>query len=130
MKKVLIAIVIILILLLGAGYLIGSQMKENNNSKNQPYPKFIDSLILKLKNEPVANPPTSISKCLYENKIVYYLPPKCCDQPSVLFNDKGNYICAPDGGFTGNGDGKCDNFFEQRTNCEKIWQDERKYGTQ
>jgi hypothetical protein len=35
-------------------------------------------------------------------------------------------MCAPDGGFTGKGDGKCTYFFDARTNEKLIWEDERK----
>lgn len=45
----------------------------------------------------------------YQGKTVYYIPPKCCDIPSELYDENGKLICYPDGGFVG-GDGKCPGF--------------------
>jgi len=64
---------------------------------------WIKDLIEKEENEPIANPPASLTKCEYKNQIVYYLPPRCCDISSILYDENGNFICAPDGGFTGSG---------------------------
>lgn len=47
---------------------------------------------------------------------------------SRLFDENCNRICAPDGGKTGKGDGKCPDFFEKRTDEKLVWKDERKYG--
>jgi hypothetical protein len=46
----------------------------------------------------------------YENhgeEPVYLLSPGCCDMFTELYDENCNYICAPSGGFTGKGDGKC-----------------------
>jgi hypothetical protein len=37
----------------------------------------------------------------------YYAVSGCCDQLNALFDAAGGYVCAPDGGFTGRGDGRC-----------------------
>jgi hypothetical protein len=88
-------------------------------------PEWIDKLIIQFKNEPVGNPPQSIWQYKYLNQTVYYVPPQCCDQYSTLYDENGKLICAPDGGLTGNGDGKCPDFFEKRTDEKIIWKDER-----
>jgi len=80
---------------------------------------WLNSLIDQFRNEPVTNPPRSIYQYDYNGKTVYYVPPICCDQYSTLYDACGNVICAPDGGFTGNGDGQCPDFFTARKN-EKI----------
>jgi hypothetical protein len=57
----------------------------------------------------------------------YYVPPYCCDMYSALYDSECNLICAPDGGFTGGGDGRCPS--EILGNIEStriIWEDERK----
>lgn len=41
------------------------------------------------------------------DELVYLISPGCCDMFSELYDDKCNFICAPSGGFTGKGDGKC-----------------------
>lgn len=49
----------------------------------------------------------------YNGKIAYYIPSRCCDIPSELYDESGNIICHPNGGFTG-GDGKCPSFNMQK----------------
>lgn len=89
-------------------------------------PDWINNLINKFEAEPLGNPPQSIWQYEYKSMIVYYIPPQCCDQFSVLYDKDGNIICAPDGGFTGTGDGRCANFFSERKNEKLIWKDKRK----
>lgn len=36
-----------------------------------------------------------------------------------------NVICAPGGGFTGQGDGKCPDFFDVAVKKQVIWKDDR-----
>jgi len=88
-------------------------------------PDWINELIKEFESEPVGNPPQSIWRYNYKEQIVYYVPPQCCDQFSVLYNADGDAICAPDGGFTGRGDGHCPDFFSTRTDQKLIWQDKR-----
>lgn len=79
----------------------------------------------KIKREPVRNPPASIWLYRYQGKIVYYIPPYCCDVFGALYDTNCNLVCHPDGGITGNGDGVCPDFFETATKIKLIWQDER-----
>ena len=88
-------------------------------------PAWVDELIRKFQNEPAGNPPHSIWRYDYNGKTVYYVPPQCCDQYSVLYDASGEEICAPDGGLTGRGDGRCPDFFEKRTGEKLVWQDTR-----
>ena len=87
--------------------------------------QWIDRLIGKYQSEPVGNPPRSIWKYEYESQVVYYVPAQCCDMYSALYDSGGNFLCAPDGGITGKGDGKCPDFFTERSNELLIWQDAR-----
>ena len=89
------------------------------------YPEWIISLVATFEKDPVGNPPQSIYQYLYNGEIVYYVPPQCCDQFSTLYDANGKVICAPDGGFTGRGDGKCSDFFQERKNEKLIWKDSR-----
>ncbi len=88
-------------------------------------PEWITKLIWEYEREPVGNPPQSIWRYEYKGQIVYYLPAQCCDQFSSLFDKDGNLICAPDGGFSGRGDGRCTDFFLERKNEKLIWKDSR-----
>jgi len=88
-------------------------------------PTWVDQLISNYQNEPVGNPPQSIWRYDYNGQTVYYIPPQCCDQYSTLLDAGGKAICAPDGGFTGKGDGRCPDFIDKRTNEQLVWKDSR-----
>lgn len=88
-------------------------------------PAWVDKLITQFENDVVGNPPQSIWSYEFNGQVVYYIPPQCCDQYSTLYNADGDVICAPDGGFTGIGDGKCPDFLSKRTNEQLIWNDLR-----
>ena len=88
-------------------------------------PIWVEKLIIQFQNKPVGNPPQSIWRYEYNRQTVYYVPPQCCDQPSTLYDANGNIICAPDGGFSGRGDGRCPDFFTNRTNEYLVWKDPR-----
>ncbi len=66
-------------------------------------------------------PSDYISRCNYDDRIVYFMPSQCCDIPSYLFDADCNIICSPDGGYSGTGDGRCPEFSEAAANCEEIW---------
>lgn len=85
----------------------------------------MQKLIQEYEKNPVSNPPLSISQYEYNGHTVYYVPPRCCDIPSILYSENGEVICAPDGGMTGRGDGKCPDFYEKKKNRKLIWKDER-----
>ena len=88
-------------------------------------PKWVDDLIRKYQAGQQGNPPLAVWRYSYKGRKVYYLPPQCCDQYSALYNEAGKLLCAPDGGKTGHGDGKCPKFFKLRKAGELIWQDSR-----
>ncbi|NJD59788.1 MAG: hypothetical protein C3F13_16795 [Anaerolineales bacterium] len=85
----------------------------------------MDKLIKQYQSDPVANPPLSIWLYDYNGQPVYFVPAHCCDIFSVVYDNNGSVLCAPDGGITGTGDGKCPDFYSVRTNEQLIWQDSR-----
>lgn len=91
----------------------------------EPLPDWLTVLIQQLESQPVANPPAFIARYEYKGEVVYYLPPRCCDIPSNLYNARGTIVCHPDGGFTGAGDGRCADFFAARKNAKVVWRDPR-----
>jgi hypothetical protein len=91
-------------------------------------PKWVDDLIARFSSQPVGNPPQSIYCYEYKSQTVYYVPPQCCDQFSNLYDAEGKVLCAPDGGFTGRGDGRCTDFEKARKNEKLIWKDSRSSG--
>jgi hypothetical protein len=44
---------------------------------------------------------------LISDRVYYYAVSGCCDQLNPVFDADGKYVCAPDGVFTGRGDGRC-----------------------
>lgn len=114
MKKQYLLLSIVIFLLAGC-----SQTTQTGN------PIWVDRLIREFENNPTGNPPLSIWRYEYNEQVVYFVPAHCCDISSVVYDENGNYICAPDGGLTGDGDGRCTDFFSHRTNEQLIWQDPR-----
>lgn len=88
-------------------------------------PTWLRHLIQDLASQPVANPPASVTAFTYRNQTVYFLPSRCCDIPSVLYDANGVVLCAPDGGITGQGDGRCPDFFTTSRDERLIWLDPR-----
>jgi hypothetical protein len=89
-------------------------------------PKGIEKLIAKFKAEEVTNPPREVWQYTLIDKTVFYVPAVCCDNFSDLYNDAGELIAHPDGGFTGKGDNKMPNFEIDRTDGKLVWKDKRK----
>lgn len=96
-----------------------------SHSDQRENPQWIDQLIGKYQSEPVGNPPQSIWRYKYWSQTVYFVPQQCCDMFSTLYDADGNVVCAPDGGFSGSGDGRCPDFFNARTDEELVWKDTR-----
>jgi len=88
---------------------------------------WLANLITRFQNEPVGNPPRSIWRYDYKGQTVYYVPDRCCDQLSTLYDVNGLVICHPSGGYGGTGDGRCPDFFQLRTDEVLVWQDPRKF---
>ncbi|QCR25143.1 hypothetical protein C1N53_17570 [Pontibacter sp. SGAir0037] len=87
--------------------------------------EWLTNLVQQLRQEDPANPPAKIYRYKYKEQTVYYLTSRCCDIPGKLFDVNGEVICEPDGSITGEGDGKCADFFKERTNETLIWEDKR-----
>jgi hypothetical protein len=96
-----------------------------NSTTTNTYLPWIKDLITKELSTPVANPPALLTQYEYNNQTVYYLRARCCDIPSTLYDENGSYICSPDGGFSGNGDGKCPSFSTTGQNGKVVWKDPR-----
>jgi hypothetical protein len=96
-------------------------------------PRWLQRLITRLQSEPVRNPPAKILRYTYARRSYYYVPPAAGDQFSLLYNSAGKEICAPDGGITGMGDGKCPSFVRKllfsREAGKVVWQDSRESAT-
>ena len=88
-------------------------------------PAWLAQLIRQMERDPVANPPASVVRYQYKGRTVYYVPPRCCDVPSDLYDADGRLLCHPEGGITGRGDGRCPDFPAERADERVIWRDRR-----
>lgn len=104
---------------------VGGCSPSTQSANQSANPEWVAQLIARFQNEPIGNPPQSIWQYEYKGQTVYYVPPQCCDQFSTLYDASGNRVCAPDGGFTGRGDGRCPDFIAARTKEALVWQDMR-----
>jgi hypothetical protein len=86
---------------------------------------WLSEMIRELEEEAPANPPAKVYRYFYNDQEVYYLTSRCCDITGKVYDVEGNLLCEPDGGITGQGDGRCPDFAETRTNETLIWEDKR-----
>jgi hypothetical protein len=68
-----------------------------------------------------SNPPLEIWRYVYNNQLVYLTKSDCCDQYDQLYDSNCTLLCAPSGGITGKGDGKCYDFNEKATHRLLVW---------
>ena len=98
---------------------------DSGNPTETGNPQWVKELINQYQHAPVGNPPQSIWKYDFRGGEVYYVPPQCCDQYGLLYDSNGTIICYPDGGTGWGGDGRCQNFFQERKDEVLIWRDAR-----
>lgn len=88
-------------------------------------PEWLSEIIRQIEAGPVSGSPGVITSYEYKGQLVYYMPQMCCDIPSTLWDANGYFLCSPDGGIGGSGDGRCPDFFQERTNEIIVWRDPR-----
>lgn len=84
----------------------------------------IEEKIRDIKKEALLNPPVQVWKWEVDGNTYFYFTSDCCDQYNYLYDKDCNVVCAPDGGFTGNGDGNCPDFNEEIMKT-LVWEDDR-----
>lgn len=89
-------------------------------------PDCIVQRIDSIRKEPKWNPPAEVNEYIYNGKTVYLFSSPCCDFFNPVYGADCNYVCAPSGGFTGRGDGKCPGFDSTAKFVRLVWKDERK----
>ncbi len=87
-------------------------------------PACIRSLINERNMDIPPSPPQSITTYTYEGKTVYYFREGCCDKFNVVYDDSCHLLGAPDGGFTGRGDGKLPGFFSKAKMIRVVWKED------
>jgi hypothetical protein len=99
---------------------------KDGNTPAASIPACIQQRIDSIKKEPKWNPPAEVNEYTYNGKTVYAFSSPCCDFFNPVYGSDCNYLCAPDGGFTGKGDGKCADFSATAKHVKLIWKDDRK----
>ena len=82
-------------------------------------------LIEQLKQKPKQTPAAEITQYTYQGRTVYLVTGGDPSNPSYLFDNCGNVICAAAGGPNNAGDGRCSDFAATATNPVLIWRDQR-----
>ena len=84
-------------------------------------PKCIKNKIDSFKVKEAHEKPQRVVEYIYKGKKVYYVVMPCCDFYNEVYDDKCNFLGAPDGGFTGKGDGKIPDFFTEAKSEKLVW---------
>lgn len=114
-------ITIILFVFVGLGLFLSACEKLN---LAVDVPSCIEEKIKDIKKEALRNPPAQVWKWEVDGNTYFYFTSDCCDQYNYLYDEDCNVVCAPDGGFTGNGDGNCLDFNEEIVKT-LVWEDDR-----
>ena len=84
-------------------------------------PKCIKNKIDSFKLKEAHEKPQRVIEYVYKGKKVYYVVMPCCDFYNEVYDAKCNFLGAPDGGFTGKGDGKLPDFFTEVKSEKLVW---------
>lgn len=99
--------------------------QENTEAAKDSIPACVQKLIDAGSKE-IPDAPLQVDEYLYKNKKVFLLTAQCCDQFNILYDDSCKAICAPSGGFTGRGDGKCTDFDSTAKHIKLLWKNPSK----
>jgi hypothetical protein len=95
------------------------------NKQNAKLPPCIQDKIDLVMQKPRYNPPATVYQYYYIDRYVYVFSSDCCDQYNYAYDKDCHPVCAPSGGITGKGDGRCPNFETQATGKTLVWKDGR-----
>ena len=84
----------------------------------EPVPEFARELI----NSHTEREVSAIWRFRLNGETVYYVQSGCCDMFNDLYDQNGKRMCSPDGGITGDGDGKCPTFWEKAKHRVVVWE--------
>ena len=85
----------------------------------------LQAKIAELQARPKGNPAYAIWQYSWQGQQVYRVTADCCDQYEMLYDACFNVLCAPSGGLSGKGDGRCPDFYQQATDEQLVWRDPR-----
>jgi len=111
--------------LIGALIFIVLQSQSCKKQAETRLPPCIRDKIEAMQQQPKFNPPATVYRYLYNEQYVFLFSSNCCDQYNYVYDKDCNVVCAPSGGFTGKGDGRCSNFDQMASDKTLVWQDTR-----
>lgn len=85
-------------------------------------PSCLRAKIDSMASNPNEGSPQSVTRYIYHEKTVYYMRAHCCDKYNLVFDSNCNLLGNPDGGFTGRGDGKMQDFFDKAKDGKVVWE--------
>lgn len=97
----------------------------SDSIKNPEVPTCILKIIDSIRHDHVWNPPAEIHEYEKDGNRLFAISADCCDRFTTVVDENCHYLCAPSGGFTGRGDGKCVDFFAKAKHVRLVWKDER-----
>ena len=66
--------------------------------------------------------PVQIWQLVYQGKPAFYMVEDCCDRMNTLHDSAGYARCAPSGGLTGRGDGRCPAPLPSTNQMRLVWE--------
>lgn len=97
---------------------------NRKTSKVKSIPLCLQTKIKKMAEDPKEGSPISVAQYTYKNQTVYYMVSPCCDKFNVVYDSACNILGYPDGGFTGKGDGRMNDFKKEAINEKLVWKKE------
>ena len=88
---------------------------------NDSIPACVRKLIDNANKETPSSAALQVDEYLYKNKKMFLFTAQCCDQFNMLYDDSCKAVCAPTGGFSGRGDGKCTDFDSAAEHIRLVW---------
>lgn len=111
--------------LLGSLPLLAFQCSRVTDEPGPNCPSSIQTKIAELQAQPKGNPAYEIWQYTYQGRKVYLVTSSCCDDYITLYDECLNVLCAPSGGISGKGDGRCPEFYQLSTGRQLVWRDPR-----
>ncbi len=99
----------------------GSTPPSENPTPKNNLPACLNEQLTKIQSHQYENPPVQIDEYEFQGKRVFLFTADCCDQYNILFDENCHGFCAPSGGITGKGDGKCASFNKEAKFVRNIY---------
>lgn len=98
-----------------------SKKLVNNSVNSDEMPGCLREIIETMSEDLSEGMPLSVTQFKYHGQKVYYMVAPCCDKYNIVYDSACTILGYPDGGFTGRGDGKMQDFEKEAINPKVIW---------